>query len=163
MHSCQKQAVTSAAWTGAQPGPCCPTGGTDHVGGLPLSLERGYVDQKPGRCFCSVQRNFPTWHVRRIASPPAPAWAVCGARVGEGHQTPTALNHSRRGNPRWALRGTFGSKLLSGFFHLDKLLLIRPDNFRNSPRLPGSFLWLGAVGVPSEIPSQKKQLQGLMW
>lgn len=44
---------------------------------------------------------------------------------------------------------------LSGFFHLDKLLLIRLYNFRNSWRLAGSFLWPGAVGLCSEILGQK--------
>lgn len=89
MHSCQNQAVTSAAGTGAQPAPRWPLGGTSGVGAVPLSLRGGIGDQKLGRCFRSLQGHFPTWHARRITSlqlqPPTPH---------------AALNHSRRGNPR---------------------------------------------------------------
>lgn len=73
MQSCQKQAVAGAARTGAQPGPRCPAGGTGRGGALLSAFvsppRRICRIKKPGRCFCSVQRNFPTWQVGEDGSP----------------------------------------------------------------------------------------------
>lgn len=124
--------------------PRCPAGGAGRAAALLLSPHHGggyvplKVPLKATEVFsCCMQRNFPSWQLRRIAALPAPR---AGRRWERAAEPPR-----QRGNPRWALRGTFGRKLLGGFFHLHKLGLIRPDNFRNSQRLAGSFLWPAAV------------------
>lgn len=98
---------------------------------LPLSPHRGgYVGLKSqGGVFAACRGISPLGRLGRMAALPGSGLSW------RGRPEPPV----QRGNPRWALRGTFGTKLLRGFFHLHKLCLIRPDNFRNSQRLAGGF------------------------